>query len=1082
VAGPAATDVLLLERRKTRALLAVLALDPGHLVPRGKVAALLWSEQSEDAARHALRQCLLDLRQVLATAKLEAVRTETDLIGLEPSRVVVDTARFERQVAQGTAEALQEAVELYRGDLLEGFSVKESAFEDWLRAERERLRSQAVGAMRKLLAHHIRQKESDTAFQVALRLLALEPFDETVHRALMQLYVETGRRSAALRQYEDCVELLGRELGVEPETATRELYRKLVAERAAVSNVAVAAGTPRSPIARSSRVRVPFRSSARTPLVGRDRDLAWLESLSHYAFQGSAQLALVVGEAGIGKSRLVEELIFLTQPRRAEVLSGRGREGENVLPFAPWVEALRSALNPDVVGRLPPATRRDLARLFPEIADAPSSVPGGLEDGTRIFEAVANLLRHLAAAHPLIIVIEDLHWCDDMTVRLLRFLPRRLEDRPCLLVGTARPEEMADDSTRRLVLDALYRDTSCMSRTLGPLSRDDTHQLFRTLLASREDAPQDVLAERTWRLSEGNPFVVVECARVVHARGAVGRSAAFELPEQVRLLTARCFSDLSDRATRLVDVAAVIGRDVDADLLGQAAGLGEEEVAGGVEELVRRRVLREVDGRFDFRHDRVREVAYARLLGPRRVLLHRQVAEGLERVYATDIGPHCATIGAHYREAGAWDAASKYLARAGFQAWEREGGHEALACFEDALKAIERLPDSETRRELHVHLRIAINGAHVATGSYERGRPHLDTAETLARTLSDRRWEGRVAAALTNACRAGGALERALYFGRSALSIARATGDGGLESASRFVLAYSEYTAGNFRGSIEHISPLLDDDARCPGVEGPFLPYVDKPIWMRALARYLLVVNYVELGEFDAGMRLVSESSREIDTLDDPLGTSRMFKNICLGKLGNARGDFPAAVRAYEEALAMYREECHGNYYRPLAVGLGLAYVLAGRVAEGVEYLERFEAAERQRGSRSFRPMRMNYLGRALIAAGRLDEAEQCARDALVFAREEGNRASEAGAHGLLGEVAMLRDPLDHEALERHELDALAIADALEMRPLAARCHLRLAWLYERLDRPEPGFHAVKARALLDLMGAQVKLDAAGIR
>ena len=172
-AGPTAADVLLLERRKTCALLAVLALDPGPMVPRGKITALLWPEQSEDAARHALRQCLFDLRQVLAKAKIQATRVEGDLIGLEPGRVVVDTARFERQAAHGTPEALQEAVTLYRGDLLEGFSVKEPAFEDWLRAERERLRSQAIGAMKKLLAHHVAQGAPDAALQVAVRLLAL---------------------------------------------------------------------------------------------------------------------------------------------------------------------------------------------------------------------------------------------------------------------------------------------------------------------------------------------------------------------------------------------------------------------------------------------------------------------------------------------------------------------------------------------------------------------------------------------------------------------------------------------------------------------------------------------------------------------------------------------------------------------------------------------------------------------------------------------------------------------------------------------------------------------------------------------
>src|SRR5262249_30151515 len=760
-------------------------LDPGKTIPRGKVTTLLWADQSEDAARHALRQCLLDLRSVLAKANLEVIRAEGDLIGLDQSKIVVDAASLERHIAHGPPEPLHEPVILYRGDLLEGFSVREQGFEDWLRTERERLRSLVLGALKNLLTHHVRQKVSDAAIHVAVRLLALEPFDETVHRTLMRLYAESGRRSTALRQYEDCVEILGREVGVEPEAETRDLYRRLVSERARAANVPTAAGTHRSPIAQRSKARMSFRSNAQTPLVGREVDLGWLDTFSQRAYHGQPQLLLLLGEAGIGKSRLVEELAASARHHHAETLFGRGREGKSFLAFAPWVEALRPALGEDVVNRLPATIRRDLARLLPQIDDGPSSAPGGLEDGLRIFEAVAHLLRQLSDGHPLLVVIEDLHWCDDMTLRLLKFLPRRLEGRPVLLVGTARPEETPNDAGRGLVLDTLYRDTTCISRTLEPLSRDKTIQLLRALLTPRSYSLSELLAERVWKLSEGNPFVVVECARAVRDRGVAGPETSLELPDQVRALTARCFANLSDPATRLIDVAAVIGRDFDAALLGYAAEMAEPEVADGLEELVRRRVVREVDGRFDFGHDRMREAAYARLLRPRRTLLHRQVAQALEAVYVTELDSHCTAIGAHYREAGVWGHASKYLARAGFQAWERGAGREALTCFEDALQAIARLPETAGLRQLPVHVLLAANGAHVATGSYERGRPHLHAAESLAATLPDRRWEGRVAAALCTSYRAAGAPERALRFGQRALEIACETRDRHLESVAR---------------------------------------------------------------------------------------------------------------------------------------------------------------------------------------------------------------------------------------------------------------------------------------------------------
>jgi DNA-binding SARP family transcriptional activator len=791
VAGPRADDALVLERRRSRALLAILAIDLGRQVPRDRLTAYLWSSQTDDAARHGLRQCLLDLRHALAEAGVDAIRSEGDGIALDPSRVVVDAARFETLAARNTVAALNKAMALYQGDLLEGLRLEGPDFEEWLRLNRERLRSQAIGAMKKLLAHNVRQKTFDHAIQVGIRLLALEPFDEAVHRTMMALYAETGRRSGALRQYEQCVEVLSRELDTEPEAETRELYRQLIADRPRDrSNAPVPDLMPRKVASQAANAQSLLRPLAASPLIGREADLEWLDGVRHSAQHGQPQLALVVGEAGIGKSRLIHEFASRAQHHRAQFLVGRGREGEEVLAFAPWVEALRPTLSADLIAGLAPVTRQDLARLFPEIADRPSPPPNGLEDGPRIFEAVAHLFRELATRHSLVVVIEDLHWCDDMTVRLLRFLPRRLEGRRVLLIGTARPEDLADGPDRTSYFEILRRDPSCASRSLAPLSRDDVTKLFASV-TSRTDALSEVLIDRVWTISEGNPFVVVECARAMRERHAHEPDRVLDLPEGVRTLTARSLARLSEGANRLADVAAVIGRDFDMAVLRDAAGLTLSGAADGLEELVRRRVLREVNGHFDFGHDRVREVCYDRLLGPRRALLHQRVADALVRVYSADPAPYFAAIGTHYRQAGAWEEACDYLARAGFQAWLRGAGREAVVCFEDALQCINRLPDTRERRQLQVHLRIAANGAYVALGSYERGRPHLLAAEPLAATLPERRWQGLVAVALCNSLRAAGAPQRALAFGRRAMDVAQEIDDRGLQSAAVFRRATS---------------------------------------------------------------------------------------------------------------------------------------------------------------------------------------------------------------------------------------------------------------------------------------------------
>src|SRR5262245_3236990 len=328
VEAPGVDNVVLFARKKTRALLAVLAFDPGQMVSRAKLTALLWPEQSEDIARHGLRQCLLDLRHALAKGQVEAIRTESDVIGLEPSRIIVDVARFDRLVGQGDAAALKEAMSLYHGDLLEGFTVDEPPFDDWLQVERERLRSTAVKALKELLAEHVREKIIDAAVHIAVRLLTFEPFDETVHRTLMRLYSESGRRSSALRQYEVCVELLGRELNVEPETETRELYRQLVSERdglpKAPTKMRRLHGKPSS---RAVRAQGSYPAPAATPLIGRESDVAWLDALWRRARNGEPQLALVIGEAGIGKTRFIGELTACHEYRRPSFLPGPGPIG-----------------------------------------------------------------------------------------------------------------------------------------------------------------------------------------------------------------------------------------------------------------------------------------------------------------------------------------------------------------------------------------------------------------------------------------------------------------------------------------------------------------------------------------------------------------------------------------------------------------------------------------------------------------------------------------------------------------------------------------------------------------------------------
>src|SRR5262245_7142237 len=218
-----------LPRRKAEALLAYLALHPGQMQTRDKLATLLWGDASDERARHSLRQALVSLRRGFPRGSLVSLVEEGDTVGLDPAAVDVDGVTFEQLIAEGSPESLERAAALYRGDFLDGFHVVDApSFEDWLRSERNRFRELAIEALARLLGHQARAGAVEDGVKTALRLLELDATQEPVHRALMRLYARQGRRGAALRQYQVCVDVLARELGLEPEAETRQLYRELL--------------------------------------------------------------------------------------------------------------------------------------------------------------------------------------------------------------------------------------------------------------------------------------------------------------------------------------------------------------------------------------------------------------------------------------------------------------------------------------------------------------------------------------------------------------------------------------------------------------------------------------------------------------------------------------------------------------------------------------------------------------------------------------------------------------------------------------------------------------------------------------
>lgn len=291
---------------KAQALLAYLALRPGVAHPRDKIATLLWGGTTDEQARNNLRHTVFTLRKALGAAA-SALEVDGQMLAVDAKASDVDVPTFERLVADGTPDALERAVALYEGDLLEGVRVDEPPFEEWLLAERERLREMAVDVLTRLLAQQMKEPATERAIQTALRLVAIEPVQESVHRTLMRLYARQGRRGSALRQYQICVAVLQRELGAEPEAETKQLYQDILRGRPAESRDSERLPThpvrqrPRAVAARPT-IHIHIDEA---PLIGRTSELARLREALDEVARGHGQVVVVVGEAGIGKSRML---------------------------------------------------------------------------------------------------------------------------------------------------------------------------------------------------------------------------------------------------------------------------------------------------------------------------------------------------------------------------------------------------------------------------------------------------------------------------------------------------------------------------------------------------------------------------------------------------------------------------------------------------------------------------------------------------------------------------------------------------------------------------------------------------------
>ncbi|GIW04091.1 MAG: hypothetical protein KatS3mg059_0711 [Thermomicrobiales bacterium] len=679
-----------LESARLASLLAYLLLHCDVPQARQHLAYVLWPDSTDSQARTNLRHLLHTLRHALPDIDTFLEVTPRTLRWRAEASFWLDVIAFDHAIARSeqaniseALAALRHAVALYTGDLLEGW------YDEWLLGEREHYRQRYLAALERLTTLLEASGDYGDAIVYAERLLQHDPLREETYQLLMRLYDARGDRARALRVYHACSATLEHELGVEPSPATRAVYEALLPVETEAE--APGAGRPTGP-----------------PLAGRARERARLAELWRASEQGRAQLVLISGEPGIGKTRLVEEIRSWCIHRGALVAEARSYPAEGELVFGPFIAWLRSAPLKAKLGQLDRHLLTELARLLPELLTELPGLPHPeplpeRDQRQRLFDAISQAI--LAGSRPLVLIADDLHWCDQETLHVLHYLLRLQPHARLLVIATARREEIDDQHPLAEIVTSLRAMDRLIELPLQRLSRGEAAALAEHLMG-RSLASSD--QARLYQETEGNPLFIVETLRA--GWGSADAGQARVSPRVQAVIEAR-LARLSGPARDLISIAATIGREFTTGILSAASEGGDEMLVRGLDELWRRRIIRERGAdAYDFSHDKIREVAYLTLSPVRRRHLHLRVAQALEQHHASDLDPVSGQLAAHYEHAGALDRAVVWYERAAEVAQRMYADTEAIRLLDRALDLLRQLPATPERQARELAILTALAG------------------------------------------------------------------------------------------------------------------------------------------------------------------------------------------------------------------------------------------------------------------------------------------------------------------------------------------------------------------------------------
>ena len=803
-----------------------------------------------------------------------------------------------------------------------------------------------------------------------------------------------------------------------------------------------------------------------TRFVGRAAELEAVRRAHARAERSQGQIVGIVGEAGVGKSRLLYEAV--RQLQGWFVLACGGAPYAKHTPYFPLVELLKSYCQiqdtdtasevRERAARKLPAGAGDPVRLLPPILDLLGVLP--TEDAfrlvdppqrrQRIHDAIKQVLLAASTEQPLCLIVEDLHWIDAHTQAVVDLLTESIVGSRVLLLVNYRPEYQHGWGSR----------SNYTQVRLDPFPTEEVEELLVALLGSDPslDAVKQMLRTRT----EGNPFFIEECARALaETQNLIGEVSQYRLgtpsqhvslPLTVQAVIATRMNRLSSDERNLLQSAAVIGKDVRVGILRAVTGVSDEAFDAVLRSMRRAEFMYETraypDLEYTFKHALTHEVVYDSLFPETRRELHARIVEAIERLHHDRLAEHVERLAHHALLGKLREKAVHYLREAGVKAAARSAYREAVTYWEQALGVLQDLPECRDTNEQAIDLRFDLRNALLVLGEYERLLEHLRAAETLAQTLGDQRRLGQVSAYMGAYFHSTAAYNQALTAYQRTIATAAALGESSLQVQVTLMQGLTYYHLGDYlraRDCFSRNVAFLVGERR--------LEYFGLAGFPAVFSSNHLALCLMELGAFGEAGGHAAEGLRMAEAVQQPFSLTVACHGA--GVLALRQGDLATAIPLLERGLALCQSGGVSSFLPALGVALGVAYALCGRMNETLPLLEQATRLPASRWPVSVGVSSFLWTAEASLLVGRLEEATTAASRALEHAHAHHEQGYKAHALRLLGDIAAYRDPPELEPAETHYRQALACADELGMRPLVAYCHLGLGKLYRRTGKRE---------------------------